>query len=57
MLPAWPSKIILGGFKQGANRLITPDGEAEIARYVLGATAYFDANELCRRDREKAGAK
>ena len=29
------------------SRLITPDGEAEIARYVAGTTAYYDASRLC----------
>ena len=30
------------------SRLVTPDGLAEIARYVKATTAYYDANALCR---------
>lgn len=31
------------------SRLVTPDGLAEIARYVKATASYYDANELCRK--------
>lgn len=48
-LPKWPSKPVPGGVPQGQNVLYTPDGLAEWARFLRGATAYYDANELCRK--------
>lgn len=48
VLPAWPRPPALGGIPHGDHLDTYPDGLAEIARFVAGVTAYYDANERCR---------
>lgn len=54
-LPAWPAKPVIGGVpevvdgKQTGRVFVTPDGFAEIGRYVAGALAWAEKAGECLR--------